>query len=161
ADKSAKIQVVLDNAEITNTSTAPIYVKKAEKVFITLANDSENLLSVAGEFVAIDDNNIDAAIFSNKDLTINGNETLIIENTYENGIKYKNNIIITNGNYDIDVSGHGLEGKDSVRVANGIFNIMAVKDGVHASNKDDISLGYIYIADGTFEITSSDDGMHA
>ena len=38
---------------------------------------------------------------------------------------------------------------------------MAVKDGVHASNKDDLSLGYIYIADGTFEITSSDDGMHA
>ena len=161
ADKSAKIQVVLDNAEITNTSTAPIYVKKAEKVFITLANDSENLLSVAGEFVAIDDNNIDAAIFSKKDLTINGNGTLIIENPYGNGITSKDNLIITNGNYDIDVSGHGLEGKDSVRVANGIFNIMAVKDGVHASNKDDLSLGYIYIADGTFEITSSDDGMHA
>ena len=64
-DKSAKIQVVLDNAEITNTSTAPIYVKK-QKVFITLANDSENLLSVAGEFVAIDDNNIDAAIFQKR-----------------------------------------------------------------------------------------------
>src|SRR5699024_9330359 len=55
ADKSAKIQVVLDNAEITNTSTAPIYVKKAEKVFITLANYSVNLLYVSSVFVSFYD----------------------------------------------------------------------------------------------------------
>src|SRR5699024_1157911 len=34
ADKSAKIQVVLDNSEITITSIITTYVKKAEKVYI-------------------------------------------------------------------------------------------------------------------------------
>ena len=69
AGKQEKIQLVLDGASIQCDSSAPIYVQQADKVFVTLADGSENTLSAAGEFISIDDNNIDAAIFSKDDLT--------------------------------------------------------------------------------------------
>ena len=58
-------------------------------------------------------------------------------------------------------AGHGLSGKDSVRILDGTFNLTTTKDGIHASNDDDETLGYIYIAGGDFAICSQDDGMHA
>lgn len=58
-------------------------------------------------------------------------------------------------------AGHGLSGKDSVRILDGTFNLTTTKDGIHASNDDDETLGYIYIAGGDFTICSQDDGMHA
>lgn len=60
---SAKVQLVLDNADITCASSAAIYVKNADKTFITLAEGSENILMNTAEYETIDDNNIDAVIF--------------------------------------------------------------------------------------------------
>ncbi|MBQ4100910.1 MAG: carbohydrate-binding domain-containing protein, partial [Oscillospiraceae bacterium] len=72
ADKTAKIQLVLNGVNINCDTSASIYIKQADKVFITLANGSENTLSNKAEFVAIDENNIDGVIFSKDDLTLNG-----------------------------------------------------------------------------------------
>lgn len=63
AESTDKVQLVLDGVSINSATSAAIYVAQADKVFITLADGSENSLSNGGEFVAIDDNNIDAAVF--------------------------------------------------------------------------------------------------
>ena len=63
-----KVQLVLDSVNINCDTSAALYVKAADKVFVTLASDSENTLSNTNDFVAIDDNNIDAVIFSKDDL---------------------------------------------------------------------------------------------
>lgn len=161
AEKTDKIQIVLDNIEISNTSSAPIYVKQADKVFITLAKDSNNKITVKGEIITTDDNNIDAAIFSKEDLSINGSGSLTIENKYGNGITSKDDLVVANGIINIDASGHGLEGKDSVRIANGEFKINSGKDGIHCGNSIDTEIGLVYIANGNFNISSEDDGIHA
>ncbi len=67
-----KVRLVLSGAEIANDSSAPVYVRQADKVFITLAEGSKNTLSMTGQYQAIDENNIDSVIFSKDDLTING-----------------------------------------------------------------------------------------
>ena len=72
AENTDKVQFVLDGASINSDTSAAIYVAQADKVFVTLAADSQNSLSNGGEFTAIDDNNIDAAVFSKDDLTFNG-----------------------------------------------------------------------------------------
>lgn len=83
---SAEVQLVLDNADITCASSAAIYVKNADKAFITLAEGAENILMNTAEYEAIDDNNIDAVIFSKDDLTLNGKGTLTINSEYGHGI---------------------------------------------------------------------------
>lgn len=161
AEKTDKIQLVLKNVTISSASTSPIYVKQADKVFITLDNNSVNTLSTTGEYVAIDENNIDSVIFSKEDLTLNGNGTLNLTSKYGHGIVSKDDFVITGGVFNIEAGGHGLSGKDSVRVADGTFNIKSVDKGIRAVNDDDNTLGYIYIEDGSFVIDSEDDALHS
>ena len=157
----AKVQIVLDNVDITCASSAAVYVKSAEKVFVTLAEGSQNTLRNTDEYVAVDDNNIDAVIFSKSDLTLNGTGSLTIVSAEGHGIVSKDDLKITGGTYDITAAGHALSGKDSVRIADGTFVLTAGKDGIHSENEDNEEKGYIYIADGDFTITSDGDGMDA
>lgn len=158
---NAKVQIVFDNVDITYASSAAVYVKSAEKVFVTLAEGSQNTLRNTDEYVAIDDNNIDAVIFAKSDLTLNGTGSLTSISAEGHGIVSKDDLKITGGTYDITAAGHALSGKDSVRIADGTFILTAEKDGIHAENADDEEKGYIYIADGDFTITSDGDGMDA
>lgn len=156
-----KVQLVLDNADITCATSAAIYVKSASKTFITLAEGSENILMNTAEFEAIDDNNIDAVIFSKDDLALNGSGTLTINSENGHGIVSKDDLKITGGTYNITAASHALSGKDSVRIAAGTFNLVCGKDGIHSENADDSSKGYVYIAGGEFTIDSTGDGIDA
>ena len=156
-----KVQLVLDNADITCATSAAIYVKSAGKTFITLAEGSENILMNTAEFEAIDDNNIDAVIFSKDDLALNGSGTLTINSENGHGIVSKDDLKITGGTYNITAASHALSGKDSVRIAAGTFNLVCGKDGIHSENADDSSKGYVYIAGGEFTIDSTGDGIDA
>ncbi len=160
-DKSEKVQLVLNGVEITSKTSAPIYVRKADKVFVTLADNTENTLANGGTFVAIDDNNIDAVIFSKDDLTLNGTGTLIIDAPADHGIVSKDELVITNGTYRITAASHGMTGKDSVAIADGNFDITAGKDAIQSQNEDDDTLGFVYIADGNYVLNAGSDGINA
>ena len=161
AEDTDKVQLVLDGVDITSAESAAIYVREADKVFITTASDSQNTLTNGGTYTAIDDNNIDAAIFSKSDLTLNGAGSLTITAKAGHGVVSKDDLVLTSGTYQIDAASHGLSGKDSVRIASGSYTIVSGKDGIHAENADDTSLGFVYLADGTFDITSGGDGISA
>lgn len=158
---SAKVQLVLDNADITCASSAAIYVKNADKTFITLAEGSENILMNTAEYEAIDDNNIDAVIFSKDDLTLNGKGTLTINSEYGHGIVSKDDLKLVGGTCNITAKNHALSGKDSVRIAAGTYNLTSGKDGIHSENTDDDEKGFVYIASGDFTIESTGDGIDA
>ncbi|MBQ8831791.1 MAG: carbohydrate-binding domain-containing protein [Oscillospiraceae bacterium] len=161
AEKDDKTQLVLDGVVINSDTSAPLYILQADKVFVTLAPNSTNYLSNGGEFVSIDENNIDAAIFSKEDLTFNGEGHLEITSPAGHGVVSKDSLIITSGTYVISSSSHGLCGKDEICIANADVTINAGKDGIHAENNDDLSLGYIYIESGIYDITSEGDGISA
>lgn len=157
ADSSAKVQLVLDGLSITNDDFPCIYVKSADKVFVTTLSDSS--LTVTGNFVPDGDTNTDAVIFSKDDLTLNGTGTLTISST-ENGVSCKDDLKVTGGSYVISASSKCLEGKDSICIAGGDFSLTAGTDGLHAENDEDDSLGYVYIGGGSFSISAGDDGIH-
>lgn len=161
AEDTDKVQLVLDGVDITSAESAAIYVREADKVFIMTASDSQNTLTNGGTYTAIDDNNIDAAIFSKSDLTLNGAGSLTITAKAGHGVVSKDDLVLTSRTYQIDAASHGLSGKDSVRIASGSYTIVSGKDGIHAENADDTSLGFVYLADGTFDITSGGDGISA
>lgn len=161
AEDTDKVQLVLDGVEITNDTSAALYVLESDKVFITTASGSENTLANGGEYVAIDDNNIDAVIFSKSDLTLNGGGTLTVNAAAGHGIVSKDDLAIVSGTYVITAANHGISGKDSVRIASGTYTITSGKDGIHAENTDDTSLGFLYIAGGSFTIMADGDGVSA
>lgn len=161
AEDTDKIRLILNGVKITNKTSAAVYVVEADKVFITTASGTENTFENTGEYIAIDENNIDAVIFSKSDLTLNGSGTLSITAQAGHGIVSKDDLVITGGTYDITSASHGLSGKDSIRISNGDFTITSNKDGLHAENNDDPEKGFIYIAGGDFTIKSNGDSISA
>lgn len=161
SNNSTKIQIVLNGVAITNESSAALYIKQADKVFITLAEGTENTLSTTKEFVSIDDNNIDGVIFSKDDLTLNGSGSLSIQSVYGHGIVCKDDLVVTGGTYSIEAAHQGLSGKDSIRIADGNFTIVSGTDSLHSENTDDESLGFVYIAQGTYSLKAQTDGISA
>lgn len=161
SDSTAKIQLVLNNADISSASSAPLYVKQADKVFITTAQDSVNHLKTSSAFTADGDTNVDGVIFSKDDLTLNGTGTLSIETEYGHGIVSKDDLVITSGSYEINASSHAISGKDSVCIADGSFNLTSGKDAIHSENTEETDKGFIYVANGLFTMNCNGDGLDA
>ncbi len=161
ADDTEKVQLVLDNASISNSANAAIYVKSADKVFITLAAGTTNRLENGGSYAVLDDNNIDGVIFAKCDLTINGTGNLEITAAEGHGIVSKDDVRIASGNLTITAAGHGISGKDSVRIADGTISVISGKDGIQSSHDTNAEKGYVYIRDGEFTITADGDGISA
>lgn len=161
AAKEEKVQLVLNGVSIQSDTFAAIYVKQADKVFVTLAEGTENALVNDGSFTQIDDNNVDAVIFSKDDITFNGTGSLSIQSLAGHGIVGKDEVTITGGTYEISSSKVAIRANDSIAIADGTFKLNAETDGLHAEKSEDESLGSIYIAGGTFDITAGDDGIHA
>ena len=158
AAKEDKVQLVLDGVSITNTDAPCIYVKSADKVFVTTAADSS--LTVTGSFTADGETNTDGVIFSKDDLTLNGTASLTVTSS-DNGVVCKDDLKITGGSYEITAASKCLEANDSIHIADGTFVLIAGSDAIHAENSDDDTQGDVYIADGSYTIQAGDDGIHA
>ena len=66
AGENAKPRLVLQGVTI-NSASAALEIREADKVFVTLAEGTENLLSSG-----CTEGTVDGAVFSNQDLTFNG-----------------------------------------------------------------------------------------
>ena len=152
-----KVQIILENLSITNETMPVVYVKTADKVFVTQTGN--NSLKVTGTFAKDDTNNLNAVIFSKQDITFNGTGNLNIESS-QNGITGKDDVKITGGTFNINAEAVAIRANDSIRIADGNLNIKAGTDGLHAENSSDDTKGYVFIAKGTIKIEATDDCIH-
>jgi len=160
AGDADKIRIVLNGASITCADNAAIYIKAADKVFITVAEGTENTLEDGAEYVLDDENNVDGVIFSKEDLTINGSGTLNINGNYQHGIASNDDLVITGGNMNITAVRDALNGKDCVKIKDGILNLSVLEgNGIQSKNGDDTTKGYVYICGGGINITKCSEGI--
>ena len=161
AGKEDKVQLILNGVSVTSEDFAALYVASADKVTVTLAEGTVNTLANGGSFTAVDESNVDAVIFSRDDLELEGAGTLIITSPAGHGIVGKDDLTVSDGNYEISAADTAIKANDSLEIAGGSFTLTAGADGLHAENNDDESLGSIYIGGGSFSINAGDDGVHA
>ena len=157
AEAEDKVQIVLENMSITNETMPCIYVKTADKVFVT--SNGNNTLKVTSTFASDDGTNLNGVIFSKQDITFNGTGTLNIESS-QNGITGKDDIKITGGTYNIKSDAVAIRANDSIRILDGNLILDAGTDGLHAENSNDDSKGYIFIAGGNIVVEAEDDCIH-
>ncbi|AOY77733.1 hypothetical protein CLFO_27280 [Clostridium formicaceticum] len=160
AATAGTVTLVLNNADITFTTGAPIYIQQAKNVVITLAEGTTNRVS-DGSAHAYSDTEIDAVIYSKEDLVINGQGTLTVNARYKDGISSRDTLLIEGGKINITAANHGIKGKDYLIVNDGIITVHALRDGMKATNDTQISLGYVEINGGNINITAKDDGISA
>lgn len=160
--EDAKVQVVLAGSSIHNEDGPALYVRQADKCFITLADGSTNTLTDGAQYALEDDSDEPyATLFSRDDLTINGAGTLQVTSSYRHAICSKDDLVITGGSYVIDAAEDALRGRDCVKIRDGNFTIAAQGDGIKSNNDTDATRGFVSIDGGAFDITAGDDGVQS
>jgi len=160
-DDEDVVRLILDNADITNESNAPIYVKNAEKAIIILSAGTYNTLTDVSDYIFEgDDDEPNAALFSKDDLTITGTGSLTVYANYNDGITSKDGLIINNGNIRVVAKDDAIRGKDYLIINKGNITVDAQGDGFKSDNEN-AGKGYISIAAGTFDLTSAADAIQA
>lgn len=155
-----KVQLILDGVNINCDYSAPIYIKNADKVILTLANGTDNYLSVSAD-ISNNTDSVDSVIFSKSDITFNGSGMLTITSDYTHGIVGKDDVKFTNGTYNITVSNDGIQANDSIRTINAQINITSGTDGIQTKNNEDEEKGFIYCENTTMNLYTTQDAISA
>lgn len=153
AAKEDKVQLVLEGANITNDTSAALYVKQADKVFITTGAGTDNSFRTTGIFSAIDDNNIDGAVFAKDDIVFNGEGTLKVVCVLDHGIVGKDDVKVTGGTITVDAKGDGIQANDGVYIAGGTVSVLNSNEGIEGEE--------IAIWGGNITVIAKDDGLNA
>lgn len=175
AAEDAKVQLVLDGVSVATTQSCALYVRSADKVFLTLADGSTNSLTATGEDQEEDEHNLDGVVWSHEDLTINGGGSLAATSACGHGIVAKDDLSLVSGTITVNSKVDALQAKGVLAVNDGTYEIVAGDDGMH-SDEDLIVLGgsinvaesyeglegaEVTIQGGDIQIVASDDGINA
>ncbi|WP_025678899.1 carbohydrate-binding domain-containing protein [Paenibacillus massiliensis] len=162
ADKGT-VQLVLNGVTIHNEDSAGIFVQKAGKAIITLADGTVNTVTDGAKYVYADaaTDEPDAAIFSKADLTFNGTGKLNVTANYNDGITSKDELRIVSGEFNVKAANNGIKGKDLVAIQAGTFTIEAENDGIKSTNDTEADKGFVAIQTGTYHIQSAHDAIQA
>ena len=162
APDTAKIKIVLKNAEIISSDGPAIYIKEADKVFLTAYKDTLNKVSdgtaYSSDYTSV---NADGAIFSKADLTVNGEGTLKVSGNYKCSIVSKDDLVICGLTLTVDSVGCAIEGKDCIKASGAKITVNAGGDGIKSTNSEDTNRGFVYIENGSYNITAQNDGIQA
>ena len=118
AGENDDVRLVLENASISSASTAPVYVKSADKVILSLPEGTESY--VADAVTGTDgEDTLTGAIYAACDLSINGSGTLRIEAGANDAISTKDDLRITGGTLEITAADDGLVANDGILIRGG------------------------------------------
>ena len=162
AGEEDKVQLVLQNAELSNENGPAIYIRSADKVFLTAAEGTVNTISDGADYSLTDgETSLDAAVFSKADLTINGAGALTITGNYKHAVVSKDDLVVTAKALTVNAANVGLDGKDAVKLSEATVSITAGSDGIRSENSAEEDRGYISIVDSSVAIVSGKDGIQA
>ena len=156
-DSSAKIWIMLDGADITCSTGACFDVEQADKVFLTLAEGSDNRLTTAGFSEENRTAGMDGAVFSRDDLTINGSGSLTVTAAEESGIVCNDELVLTGGTITVDAAADALHVNDNLRIMETQLKLKAGDDGISLTGLE----SELYWESGTLTVTATGDGINA
>lgn len=149
------VKIILCGAEIRNEGDACLYVKNAKKTVLASAEGTVNTLVSTGEFRMPDANNVDATVFSQDDLNLNGEGVINIESERGHGVVSKDELKVKDGTVNITAYKKGACGKDALTLEGGTMNVEARTHALYSE-------GDINITGGEFILASSEkDGMQS
>ena len=162
AGEEESVTLVLNGTAITSDSDSAICIESAKNALVTVQEGTYNLLSdqrTAGE-------DHDGALFAVCDLSLGGNGTLIVESSFENGIKTKDDLTVSTLSLKVTSPSNALKGNDSVTINSGnLILISTTSDGIKTENSDVSSNGKqrgdIAILGGHTDLYTADDGVSA
>jgi hypothetical protein len=154
APEDAVVAIILNGVDISSSTTAALAITSADDVAVSLVGD--NTLTDGSSA----DADINAALYSEADLTITGDGSLTID-AANDGITSKDDLVVLSGDITVTAVDDGLRGKDALAIEGGTVTVTAGGDGLQSDQDDDATKGYIVVKGGSIDLTAGDDGMQA
>lgn len=150
------VRLILNGADITCSNSSPIYAINADKLILTLVDGSVNTFTDGSSYVYADAEKEEpnAAIFSDCDLSINGNGTLNVNGKFQHAIRVKADMKITSGTISLNAVEKGIKVKKTFAILDGTVNIKCGDDGINAGMA-------ISIDGGILNVAAEDDGIQS
>lgn len=160
ADGDDKIWLLFEGVSVHCEDGAALRIEQAGKVFLTLAESSENRLSSGETYSdeAIADG-VDGTIYARDDLTVNGGGSLTVTADYSHGVVCNDDFVMTGGTLAVTAAQDAIHANDSVRIKDAALTLEAGDDGITVSNDDETS--FLYVESGEIDIPSSTEGLEA
>ncbi|MBD5559697.1 MAG: carbohydrate-binding domain-containing protein [Clostridia bacterium] len=144
------VHLFLDNVSITSKFGPALYCQDASKLVITLMPNTENVISDSGSYHA--DTEVEACIYSECDLTINGTGALVVNGYYKDAIRSKDVTKVMDGTYTIKCKRTGIHGNDGVLISGGNLKISSEKYGIKTTKKGTEGRGDLVISGGELSV---------
>jgi len=158
ATDTSKVRIVLNGVTMTNSDGPVISSVTADKLIISLEKGTENTLTDGADYA---DEDLTAVIYSKTDLVFNGAGSLTVNANYKDAVCSKDDLRIVSGTYTVTAADDGFIGKDRLEIKDGTFSVTCGGDAFKSTNDEDTTLGYTYIENGTFTIISGDEAFQA
>lgn len=155
------VRIILDGADVTSSTGAPLVVQSANEVIVFLAEGTSNALADAASYTDQSDDAPNAALYSMADLTIAGTGSLTVDGNYNDGISAKDGLVLAAGNVTVDAKDDGIVGKDYAVLLDGDYQVTAGDDGFKSDNEEDEGRGWVLINGGNLTVSAGDDGIKA
>ncbi|MBR0132852.1 MAG: carbohydrate-binding domain-containing protein [Lachnospiraceae bacterium] len=157
AKSGAKVWLLFDGVEINRNDDACIKVSNADKVFLTLAEDSQNSLTSGAVYneEALAEG-VDGAIYSHDDFTINGSGSLSVKADYKHGIAVNDALVITGGSITVSAVSGAIHANENLRICNATLNLSSQNKGIVVKDPE----SYFYLESGKINITVSKDAIN-
>lgn len=156
----SKLKIMLNGVTMSNSTTSPFYILAASKVIIFLKSGTTSTITDPANYTNIGEPQ--ATIFSNAYLAFTGDGTLNVNANHNDAISSDDEVIINNGNININAVDDGIRGKDYMVIHDG--NIKATVNTGHALKVDSTGIvgnGYLKIDGGNLTLNSAlGDGMN-
>lgn len=160
-DVDGDVTLILDNASLNCSDSAPVYAKKGTNLTVVLTGENYITDGAVYTYETADEDEPNAALFSKENLTIRGSGSLTVQANYNNGIGCKGSLTLEGGNFSITSVNHAVKGKEAVVITGGSYTVQSAGDGIHAGSGNDDGTGALTIQDGLFTITAGEDGIQA
>ena len=162
--KAEKVTLVLNNFTGHNESSAVIWVKSADKVYLELKDGTTNTLTDGATYVFANptDTKPNACIYASDDLSIKGYGTLIIRGNYNNGIGCKNDLSINNAKVIVTAVNNAIKGNGSVTVKGDADVLVEGAEDAIKTDSLDVGKGFLLITENAkVTVHCVDDGLQA
>lgn len=162
--KADRVTLILNNFTGSNSTSAVIWVKSADKVYLEVKTGTTNTLTDASTYVYPNANETkpNACIYAADDLSIKGHGTLIVKGNSNNGIGCKNDLSINNVKLTVSAVNNAIKGNNSVTIkGDAEVLVEGAEDAIKTDSLDE-GKGYVTVTENAkVTVHCDDDGLQA
>jgi len=161
--KADRVTLILNNFTGHNESSAVIWVKSADKVYLEVKTGTTNTLTDGATYVFEGaETKPNACIYASDDLSIKGHGTLIVKGNYNNAIGCKNDLSINNCKLTVSAVNNAIKGNGSVTVKGEAEVLVEGADDAIKTDSLDEGKGYLTVTESAkVTVYCEDDGLQA